>query len=184
MEFSANGLVNNFDFGLSATYAQNRWTDMKVDEIFGEDAEDIKDKVVPFAPEQMANFAFGYTFFNMPMDGNFRVGLSGNWWDEYYGSYTNEYQTGEDANGDPILEEAKLPYFFAINCDMMYSFKLGGKDASIRLDLKNINNREDNYTRAYYGADYGRNDDLNGVNTMQVNPAPMFNAFITAEVNF
>lgn len=184
VEFAANGLVNNFDFGFSATYAQNRWIDMKVDEIFGEPDSVIVDKVVPFAPEQMANFVFGYTFFDMPMDGNFRVGLSGNWWDEYYGSYTNEYQTGEDANGDPIMEEAILPYFFAINCDMMYSFKLGGKDASIRLDLKNINNREDNYTRAYYGADYGRNDDLNGVNTMQVNPAPMFNAFITAEVNF
>ncbi|MCD4796924.1 MAG: TonB-dependent receptor [Candidatus Cloacimonetes bacterium] len=184
VEISANGDINNFDFALSATYGQNRWTDMKVDEIFDEADSMIVDKVVPFAPEQMANFAFGYTFKSFPNDANLRIGLSGNWWDEYYGTYTNEYITGFDTNDDPILEDAKLPYYLGINCDIMYLFKLGGKDASIRLDLKNINNREDNYTRAYYGADYGRNDDLNGIKTMVVNPASMFNAFLTMEVNF
>ncbi len=82
------------------------------------------------------------------------------------------------------LEESKLPYFFALNSNISYAFKLGSKDASIRLDLKNINNREDNMVRANYTSDYGRNDLLNGIDYMYVTPAPLFNAFITAEVKF
>jgi outer membrane receptor protein involved in Fe transport len=191
VELAAGFLFGNIDGNISATYAQNRWTEVDVDEIFGKDAEDIVDKVVPFSPEQMANFGFGYTF-NLP-GGDLRIGLSGNWWDEYYGSYTNDFYTEYDPPvnywEDPIpvessLTDAKLPYFFALNSDISYAFKLGSKNASIRLDLKSINNREDNYTRAYWGKDYGRDDILNGINYMYVTPAPLFNAFLTAEVKF
>ncbi len=193
VELDAGFNMANFDGGLSVTYSQNRWTELNVDQIFGEDADDVIDKVAPFSPEQMASFDVGYTF-NLPA-GDLRVGLNTNWWDEYYGTYTNEYYT-EYIMEDPTdpwsdvipvaasLEESKLPYFFALNSNISYAFKLGSKDASIRLDLKNINNREDNMLRAYYTGDYGRNDLLNGIDYMYVTPAPMFNAFITAEVKF
>jgi len=187
VEIAANMLMGNVDANVSATIAKNRWDDMNVDQIFGQDASNIVDKVVPYAPEQMVSGALGYTFKELPMDGNLRIGLSANYWDEYYGTYTNTYTLD---NADPFDGElgeevsSKLPYFFALNADMGYYFKLGGKDASIRLDLKNINNREDNYLRAYYTSDYGRNDDLNGEKYMYVTPAPLFNAFLTAEVKF
>jgi outer membrane receptor protein involved in Fe transport len=188
VELEANMMMNNFDVAISGTYSQNRWDEMDVEEIFGEPADEIVDKVVPFAPEQMAAFSFGYTFVDLPMDGSLRIGFSGNWWDEYYGTYTNEYEviSGYDNEGEPIWEatDAKLPYFFTINSDIAYRFKIGGKDAILKLDLKNINNREDNYSRAALSADYGRQDDYNGVDYMYVTPAPLFNAFLTAEVRF
>ena len=177
IEIDAGFLFGNIDGNVSVTYAQNRWTELNVDEIFGEDAEEVIDKVVPYSPEQMVSFGAGYTF-NLPA-GDLRVGLSTNWWDEYYGTYTNEYELA-----DGTVEEAKLPYFLALNSDISYVFKLGSKDASIRLDLKNINNREDNFLRAYYTSDYGRQDGLNGTKYMYVTPAPLFNAFLTAEVKF
>ena len=193
VEFDAGFIFDNFDGGVSVTYSQNRWTELDVQEIFGEDQADVIDKVVPFSPEQMASFNFGYTF-NLT-GGDLRIGLSGNWWDEYYGNYTNEYYTEYEME-DPTdpwssvipiessLTDAKLPSFLALNSDISYQFKLGNKDASIRLDLKNINNKEDNYNRAYWTSDYGRNDLLNGKKYMYVTPAPLFNAFLTAEVKF
>lgn len=193
IEVDAGFVINNIDANISATYSKNRWDNMNVDEIFGESAEDIIDKVVPFSPEQMINFGLGYTF-KLPT-GDLRIGFSGNWWDEYYGNYTNEYYTEYEAE-DPTdpwsdivpaessLTEAKLPYYFALNSDISYIFKIGKKDASIRLDLKSINSRENNYSRASWASDYGRNDNLNGISHMYVTPAPLFHAFLTAEINF
>jgi TonB-dependent receptor-like protein len=193
VEFDAGFIFDNIDGNLSVTYAQNRWTELDVLEIFGEDAEDVIDKVVPFSPEQMASFGVGYTF-ELPA-GDLRIGLTGNWWDEYYANYTNEYYTEyelEDptdpwSNVIPVeasLTDAKLPAFLAINTDIAYRFKIGGKDASIRLDIKNLNNKEDNYNRAAWASDYGRNDLLNGKRYMYVTPTPLMNAFITAEISF
>ena len=179
LELAANFVYGNIDGAISGTYAQNRWTEMTVEKIFGEPDSLIVDKVVPYSPEQMVSGSIGYTFHDMPLNGKLRIGFSGNWWDEYYGSYTNTYKL---IDGTEV--EAKLPYYLSINTDFTYSFKLGGKNASIRLDLKNINNRDDNYLRAYYGTDYGRDDNLVGDKYMYVQPAPKFNAFITAEVNF
>ncbi len=194
LEFSANALVGDLDIGFSGSMGKYRWQKMNVDEIFGEDAEDVVGKVVPYSPEKMASFYAGYTFGDLPMDGYVRIGFSGNWWDEYYGSYTNEYQKDDgdpfnwtlevDDEGEPIMSDAKLPYYFALNSDIGYHFKIAGKDASLRLDLKNINNRKDNYTRAYSTKDYNRNDDLSGKYYMYVLPAPLFSAFLTAEVSF
>lgn len=187
VELSAGFLVGNFDGFLSASYAQNRWDEMDVQKIFSQDAEDIKDKVVPFSPEQMANFGIGYTFKNLTNNGNLRLGLTADWWDEYYGTYTNEYQLD---NADPYdgdlgaVVSSKLPYYFTLSADISYQFKLGTKDASLRLDLKNINNREDNILKASYASDFARADDLNGVYYMYVTPAPLFHAFLTAEVKF
>jgi len=192
LEVETNLMINNFDLSVSGTYSQNRWDKMNVEEVFGDSAKHIVDNVVPFSPEQMAAFALGYTFEDLPMDGSLRIGFSGNWWDEYYGNYTNEYYTEYIENPDgwgyiPVeesLEDAKLPYFVTFNSDITYRFKVGGKDASIKLDIKNINNREDNYSRAAWTTDYGRQDELNGVQHMYVTPAPLFNAFLTAEVSF
>ncbi|MCD4817562.1 MAG: TonB-dependent receptor [Candidatus Cloacimonetes bacterium] len=195
IEFSGNMNINNLDAMISATYAKNRWEKMNLDKIFGVDAEEIEGKVVPFSPEKMVNGELGYTFNSMPLDGKLRIGLGFNWWDEYYGTYRNDYYT-EYEYEDPdqpwlgvlpvesSLTESKLPYFFAVNSNIKYSFKIGTKDANIRLDIKNLNNRKDNYSRASYGADYGRNDILNGVDYMTVTPAPLMNVFLTAEVNF
>ena len=187
VELAGKFLLNNFDGLVAVTYSQNRWTEMDVETIFGLPAEDVVDKVVPFAPEQMANIAVGYTF-ELPA-GDLRIGLSGSWWDEYYGNYTNKYDIfkGYDALGNEIWEldqDAKLPAYLALNSDISYNFKLGNKDASIRLDLKNINNKEDNYLQASWGKDYGRQDALYGAYSMYVMPAPLFNAFLTAEVKF
>jgi len=179
LELGVNAVYGNFDASLSGTYSQNRWEKMNVEKIFGVDADKVVDKVVPYSPEQMASGSIGYTFKNLPLDGKLRIGFSGNWWDEYYASYTNKYKLIDGTEVD-----AKLPYFLAINSNIRYAFKLGGKDASLRLDLNNINNRKDNYSSAYYGTDYGRNDSLNGQYYMYVNPAPLFNVFATVEVSF
>ncbi len=177
VELNTSFIFGNIDGNISGSYAQNRWSEMDVDEIFGEDAEDIIDKVVPYSPEQMANFGLGYTF-NLSA-GDLRIGINGNWWDEYYGTYTNKYNL---VDGTEV--SAKLPYFFALNSNISYKFKLGSKNASIRLDLKNINNREDNFLRASYSTDYGNGGYYGYSDYMFVTPAPLFNAFLTAEVNF
>jgi len=177
VELAASFIFGQIDCSLSGSFAQNRWTEMDVDEIFGEPDSLIVDKVVPYSPEQMASFGVGYTF-NLPA-GDLRIGLNGNWWDEYYGTYTNKYNL---VDGTEV--SAKLPYFFALNSDISYGFKLGSKDASIRLDLKNINNREDNMLRASYTTDYGNGGYYGYSDYMFVTPAPLFNAFLTAEVKF
>jgi len=41
--------------------------------------------------------------YGLPLDGNLRIGLAAKWWDEYYGTYTNEYIKEiyfYDADGD------------------------------------------------------------------------------------
>jgi len=195
VEFEGNLVYNNFDLTATFTYSRNRWDKMNVEEIFYEDAEEVEDKIVPYSPEKMGSVAVGYTFYDMPMDGQLRIGFSAYGWNEYYGNYTNEYyqdwvfEDPDDPWSDAIpvessLTDAKLPYYLTISSDISYKFKIAGKDASIRLDLKNINNRKDNYSRAYWTADYGRNDALNSIYHMYVTPAPLFHAFLTAEVNF
>lgn len=185
LELEAAMDMGNLDASLAVTMGENRWTKMNVDKIFHIDADEIVGKVVPYAPEQMANFAVGYT---IPLENShFRIGFSGNWWDEYYATYSNMYTPDNNDPFDDVLGEeieAKLPSYLAINSDLSYNFILGGKEATLRLDLKNINNKEDNYMRAYESADYGRTDDLNGVYTMYVQPAALFSAFVTAEVRF
>jgi len=195
IEFSGNMNLNNIDAMVSATFAKNRWKEMNVEEIFDVSTDIVIDKVVPFSPEKMMNGELGYTFNSMPLEGKLRIGLGFNWWDEYYGTYTNEYYTEYeyDDPGAPwegvspvesSLTESKLPYFFTVNNNIKYSFKIGEKDASVRLDIKNLNNRKDNYSRASYSADYNRTDELSGIEHMYVTPAALMNIFFTAEINF
>lgn len=92
------------------------------------------------------------------------------------------------------MSSSRLPAFVEFGANIKYSFKLGKKDAFIRLDLNNIFNKKDNYLSATVASDYNRgvftedgdfvNDHLTGKRYMYVTPAPLFNMFITMEVNF
>jgi len=125
--------------------------------------------------------------------------------------YTNYIWTGPiGTEGDPDLpyefiqdeesiSEAKLPAFFEVGADVKYSFDLFGKDTFIKIALGNILNEKDNYNSAYYSSDYNRykivydeeegeyekrDDYMTGNRNMYVNPAPLFNVFVTMELKF
>ncbi len=172
IELAVNGSYGPIDLSGSLTWSKNRWQKVDVKQLFGVPADSVVDRVVPFAPERMASGAVGYTL------GSLRVGLSTRWWDEYYGSYTNHYQLA-----DGTWKVAKLPYFFELNAEVSYGVRLFGSDVKFRLDLNNLTNRQ-NFTRAEWKADYGRNDGLNGKNYMYVAQSPLFNVFLTTEITF
>jgi outer membrane receptor protein involved in Fe transport len=172
IEVAATGVIGQVDYAASWSWARNRWEEMNLNELFDEPAEDIVDKVVPFSPELMRSFAFGYT------TGPIRIGVSSDWWDEYYGSYTNEYTLI-----DGTVVPAKLPAFFQLNADISYELEIAGTEVLLRLDLNNLTNRQ-NFTRAEWSTDYNRNDDLAGQDYMYVGQAPLFNAFFTTEIRF
>jgi len=172
LELMASGFMGPVDMSGSLTLAQNRWEKIDVQEIFSEAADDIVDKVVPFSPEKMASASAGYTM------GPLRLGLSTRWFDDYYASYTNTYTLIDGTEVD-----AKLDAFFELNADITYDLRVMDRDVKLRLDLNNITNNE-NYARAQWKADYNRNDDLLGDYYMYVASAPLFNVFLTAEINF
>ncbi len=177
-EISTSAVYYGFDMGGSLTLARYRWNKMNYLKVFNYAAEDIEGKVVPYSPEKMANAYLGYTF-RLAEDQKLRIGSTLKWWDEYYASYDNTYK---DINNDD--QEAKLPFYLTISANIKYSFKLWGNSANVRLDLNNLNNREDNCESAYYGSDYGRDDILNSKRYMYVEPAPLFNTFLTLEYKF
>jgi outer membrane receptor protein involved in Fe transport len=201
VEFSSNLDIANFDAYSSLTWSHNRWTDMNVEQIFDMSAEEMEDKVVPFAPEIIINGSVGYTFKNMPYNGKLRFGLRGRYWDGYYANYTNEYYSNYVWNessqtfepDSTSIKSSELPYFFEMGADIKYSFKIGEKDAFLKLSLNNILNRENlqsanvrtDYNRGYYNEEGEFVDDyLTDNEYMYVTPAPLFNAFLTAEIKF
>lgn len=105
LEFSSSGRMENVDTSVSITLARNRWTKMNVSEIFGGDASEMIGKVVPFSPEQMYNFAIGYTMDNMPLNGKIRLGFTGKYWDGYYANYENEYISNYVWDGSAYVPE-------------------------------------------------------------------------------
>lgn len=201
LELSTSGKVENLDVSFSLTLSRNRWTEMNVEQIFGDSANATVGKVVPFSPEKMANFSIGYTLPDLPLNGKLRIGFTGKYWNGYYANYTNEYYSNyiydgvEDYIADTLsVKESKLPAFIEFGSNIKYSFKIAGKDAFIRLDLYNIMNKKDNYSSANVRADYNRgyfndegefvDDYLTGNYTMYVTPAPLFNMFLTMEIKF
>ncbi len=201
LELSTSVNYANFDFSSSLTLTRFRWTKMNIEEIFGISAEEMEGKVVPFSPEKMTNFSIGYTLPDLPLNGKLRIGFTGKYWDGYYANYTNEYYSnyiydgGEDYIADTLsVKESKLPAFIEFGSNIKYAFKIGSKDAFIRLDLNNIMNKKDNYSSANVTADYNRgyfndegefvDDYLTGNYTMYVTPAPLFNIFLTFEIKF
>jgi outer membrane receptor protein involved in Fe transport len=173
IEVAAVGNLGNFEYAGSVTMAQNRWKeiDKNVKTIFSEDPKNVVNKVIPKSPEKMANASAGYTF------GPFKIGLGFSWWDEYYATYSNTYKLL-----DGTVKSAKLPSFFQVDGNLMYHFKVSKTNVRLRLDLFNLTNREQNYYRADYTRDYGRNDALNGKYIWYVLQAPLFNSFFTAEI--
>ncbi len=199
LELSTSVNYADFDFSSSLTLARFRWTKMNIEEIFGISAEEMEGKVVPFSPEKMANGSIGYTLQGLPMDGRLRIGFTAKYWDDYYANYTNEYDCIEDLDGDFIadttsVKSTKLPHFLEFGSNIKYAFKIGNKDAFIRLDLNNITNRKDNYSSANVNKDYNRgyyneegefvDDYLTDNDYMYVTPAPLFNIFLTFEIKF
>ncbi|HDZ13083.1 MAG TPA: TonB-dependent receptor [Bacteroidetes bacterium] len=173
LELSLRGKLSGFDFGGSATIASNKWKKMSVKKIFGVNADDVVNKVVPYAPEHMANGYVGYNF------GNLRLGFGLNWWDNYYASYTNKY-----TKVDGTVADAKLPYFFDLSANISYPIQVGSTTIDVRLNFDNITNRTDNYERAAYSKDYNRNDSLRGKYNVYVVQSPLFNTFLTTEIHF
>ena len=241
IEVSVNGDFGNFDAQASATSSQNRWGDLNFQNIFYENAEDVEGKVVPFSPEKMASAGFGYTFQEMPLSGNLRIGLNAKWTDEYYTTYDNVYckqqyfyddegnfqsigehefvenleGTGEydyvdgeyiinfhdegDYDREWVLQSSKLPAFFELNGSMAYKFYIGSHEASIKLNVNNILNKDDNYSKAYISQAYGmqlkRVDEEGNISWDDptfgesefypyLSPAPLLNFFLTLEYKF
>jgi len=159
IEVEAHGRWRKFDAMLSGTYSQNRWKEMNVEEIFGEPAEEVVDKVVPFSPERMFHAEGGYNF------GPFRFGLGFTYWDRYFGNYTNT---------------AVLPAFGELNANISYSFRVSGADVDLRLDLNNLLSRK-NFVSAAWAQDYNRSDGFTDL-YMYVAQSPLFYSFFTTQV--
>ncbi len=176
IEFEFQGEMGVLDFSGSATFSRNRWQKMNVLKIFGADADQVEGKVVPFSPEIMFNASLGYHF-TVHEDHHYRAGVDINYWDRYYGTYTNYYQ-----KADGIFTTAKLPCFLDLGAHLSLTKSTSKRDLTFRLDANNILNRSDNFLRAQYTIDYGRNDELNGKYHWYVLQSPLFNIFFTAEV--
>jgi len=248
IELSFVGDYGNFDSNASLTMSNNRWGDLNFKQIFYEDAEDVEGKVVPFSPEKMASGGIGYTFQEMPLNGNLRIGLNCKWIDDYYTTYDNVYckqlyyyddegnfvsmgehefvenpdglghydlnsETGEyyinfhdegEYDREWILRSSKLPAFFELNSSVSYKFNIGNNEAAIKLNINNILNKDDNYSKAYITKAYGMqvkqadgsfdnptfgeaasdgNHDGTGYYPY-LSPAPLLNIFLTLEYKF
>jgi len=173
VELSADYRKDNFDAFASATIAQNRWRGMSVDRIFGVAAADVVDKVVTYSPEKLFNASMGYRF----MEQKLRLGLGLQWWDDYYGSFTNTYTL---INGEEV--SAKLPTFFELKASLSYKFQVGGKNLVVRLDANNLTNHK-HFTKASFTRDFNRDDALAGQYYMYVVQAPLRNFFLTTELS-
>jgi len=252
VELSYEGKLGNFDTKASATFSKNRWGDLNFQNIFYEKAEDVEGKVVPFSPEKMVSGGIGYTFQEMPLSGNLRIGLNAKWTDDYYTTYDNvyckqlyyyddegdfqsmgehefvenpegegrydyndetdeyfiNYQNTGEYDREWIMSSSKLPAFFELNGSMSYRFYIGNHEASIKLNVNNILNKDDNYSKAYIGRAYGMQlkrvdddgeiswddptfgegaSDGNSEGTEYypyLSPAPLLNVFLTLEYKF
>ena len=137
IEFEFQGEIDRLDFLGSATFSRNRWKKMSIQEIFGANAKQVEGKVVPFSPEIMFNASLGYRF-TVHQDHHYRAGLDINFWDEYYGTYTNEYR-----KADGWIYWAKLPYFLDIGAHLSFSKSFPKTDLTFRFDANNLINRID-----------------------------------------
>ncbi|MCF7858554.1 MAG: TonB-dependent receptor [Candidatus Cloacimonetes bacterium] len=124
---------------------------------------------------------------------------------EYYINFSN---TGE-FDREWIMRSSKLPAFFELNGSLSYNFYIGNHETSIKLNVNNILNKDDNYSKAYIGRAYGmqipvKDDDGNiigwndpvfgegatsgnstgGGYYPYLSPAPLLNVFLTIEYKF
>jgi len=114
---------------------------------------------------------------------------TGNYILDEFGNYVY-VGTGGNYDKEYIVSSSKLPYFLEFNGSLSYKFYIGKKEALIRINVNNLFNRLDNYTRAYISKLYGRS--LDGTETdphydayyPYVSPSPLFNIFVTTEIKF
>lgn len=172
VELEVHTQLGHFDFSGSATVSKNRWREMSVTQIFGADATEVVGKVVPFSPEKILSASIGYNG-----DGN-RFMVRVNWWDDYFGTFTNSY-----TKLDGSRAEARLPYFLDFSSQFSHTTQFGPVDVTFRIDVNNILNRSDNFMRAQYSIDYTRNDALAGQLHWYILQAPLRSVFLTAEVH-
>ncbi len=191
IELSTSGKTSGFDYYASGTISRNRWNKMDVESIGSTPAEELLGNVVPYSPERMASGSLGYTFDYLANEGSLRYGMDFKWWDDYYCNMANEYDRPVeyiDENGDKyyVTEtfSSELPYFLTMGANITYKCKFFNKDLMIKLDINNFNNRDENYTKGYVGADYGRNDYLLDEYNLYVVPAPLLNIATTFEIKF
>ncbi|MCH8325528.1 MAG: TonB-dependent receptor [Bacteroidetes bacterium] len=161
IELSANGRYKKVDGSISVTVSSNKWDELNVQKIFGIDAADVIDKVVPFSPENLTHLTFGVNF--AP---NFRVGVTADAWNKYYGNFDNT---------------AVLPNYYSLGAVVTYNFKLNNSDISLRFNVDNITNREQ-FSRAAWDRDFNRNDSKVGQFFMNVLQSPLRTAFLTVAV--
>ena len=125
-----------------------------------------------------------------------------------YNEETEEYVVNFHDEGsfdrEWILRSSKLPAFFELNGSLKYDFLVGNNEASIKLNVNNILNKEDNFSKAYIGRAYGMQyKDENGNWTdptfgegassgnnegggfyPYLSPSPLLNVFLTVEYKF
>lgn len=125
-----------------------------------------------------------------------------------YNETTGEYQINFSNTGDYdrewILRSSKLPAFFELNGSVSYNFYIGNNEASIKLNVNNLLNNDDNYSKAYIGKAYGMtiiqedgsDDDVvfgegasngnseGGGYYPYLSPSPLLNVFLTIEYKF
>ena len=187
IEGSIDANFSMIDASASFALAHNRWQQMNVKTIFDSDARDVIGKIVPFAPERIANLRLGI---DIPISStnSWRFEFQVHYWDEYYGTYTNTYiKFNEKIIGGAHYQEtsiysSKLPYFLDVGCRMIYAAKLKTLEYTFRIDIDNILNRHENFMRAQYSIDYTRNDFQAGRYNWYVLQAPLLNIFLTAEI--
>jgi outer membrane receptor protein involved in Fe transport len=193
IEMSFSGKTGGFDYGLSGIISRNRWNKMDVEKIGNTPAEELIGNVVPYSPEKTAAGNLSYTFSYLPNEGSLEIGTEFKWWDEYYCNEANEFERPIvdyiDEDGNEHYTEAtfssQLPHFFTLGFEATYKCKIfNNKELMIKMDFNNVNNREENYTKGYVGADYGRNDYMLDEYNLHVVPAPMFNIATTVEIKF
>ncbi len=175
VELSANGRLDNLLFGLAVTKSDNKWQDLEVQKIFGQDKKDVEGKYVPYSPMTMINGEVGWQFGSIPL----KIVIGVQFWDDYYASYTNTYDDDGDPNTPEV--EAKLPNYLDINARLVYNLNLGTTHLQFILTGNNLTSH-DNYTNARYTRDFNRNDNLRGKYYMYVAQAPLRNVFLTAKI--
>lgn len=167
IELSYNWAINrNFRFSSSWTFANNEWTDMNVQEIFGFDVEDVVGKHVPGAPEFMT---YNELYYSSDTWYGF---LSHYRFDDYYVLYDNSALTG-------LEDDGTLGTCDETNLGVGYKMDLGGNTLDLAVRAYNIFDNEH-----WYGASWGRDYGRDGQYHLGVLQAPKFNWYMTANYRF
>jgi outer membrane receptor protein involved in Fe transport len=124
-----------------------------------------------------------------------------------YNEEADEYVTSNnqgDWDREWIMRSSKLPAFFELNGSLSYKFNIGDHEAAVKLNVNNIMNKDDNYSKAYiikaYGMKIKQADGSfieptfgEGANTgtgtdntyyPYLSPSPLLNIFLTLEYKF